>query len=308
MKIGHAVATVTVALIALAGCGRRAPVNAIVKGLSEVSAVHLDAEHVYWRGHNAVLRANKDGSDMHSMMQAELTDFVVDTVAIYYTVEGAGVVVSIPLELGGLQRTLANKQAKPGRIALDFVYLYVCNRDAEGSVVKIPKSGGAAEVLADKLPEPQAIALDETTVFFGTSNGQLWRVPKAGRSAAVRLDNDTSVVTDVAVDDGAVYWISNFGPAVKVFKMPKSGGERVELAAFEGESPRLALLGKSAYASYEHDGKVLIEKIDLDGKEKPKSFGGAHGNSGGIGLDASHVFLGVPDPKGDDGWIVRLAR
>ena len=100
--------------IALAGCGRRAPATAIVKGLSEVQAVHTDAEHVYWRGHNAVLRANKDGSDARSIMQAELTDFTVDTSAIYFTVEKAGVVAAVPVD-GGMERTIVNKlgEARP---------------------------------------------------------------------------------------------------------------------------------------------------------------------------------------------------
>ena len=46
----------------------------------------------------------------------------------------------------------------------------------------------------------------------------------------------------------------------------------------------------------------------VDGSQKPKSVGGARGDSGGIAVDATHVFIGVPDPKGDDGWIVRLPR
>ncbi len=295
-------------VLALAGCGRRAPATVIVKGLSEVASVHLDAEHVYWRGHNAVLRANKDGTDARSMMQAELTDFIVDTSSIYFTVASSGVIAAMPLEGGGLERTIANKQPKPGRIALDFVFLYVCNRDLSGSVVKVPKSGGAAEILADKMSEPQAIAVDETSVFFGTSNGQVWKVAKGGKATPQRLDADTSVVTDVAVDDTDVYWISNFGPNIKVYKMPKNGGARTELGAFEGESARLVLIGGTLFASFEADRKVEVMKILVDGKTKPKSMGGARGNSGGIGVDATHVFIGVPDPKGDDGWIVRLPR
>jgi Domain of unknown function (DUF5050) len=293
-------------VLSLVGCGRRAPATTIVKGLSDVSAVHLDGEHVYWRGHNAVLRANKDGTDTRSMLQAELTDFYVDTSAIYFTSETAGVVATVPLA-GGMEQTLANKQAKPGRITGDFVFLYVCNRDASGSVVKIAKSGGAPQILADKLSEPQAIAVDTASVFFGTSNGSVMRVAKAGGTVQ-KIDADTSVVTDVAVDDSDVYWVSHFGPAIKVLKAPKAGGPRTELAAFEGDGPRMALLGGFLFVSYEVGGKVEAAKVTVDKSAPPKPLGGARGNSVGIAVDAVHVFLGVADPKGEDGWIVRLPR
>ena len=146
------------------------------------------------------------------------------------------------------------------------------------------------------------------SVYFGTSNGQVWKVAKGGKATPQRLDADTSVVTDVAVDDTDVYWISNFGPNIKVYKMPKNGGARAELGAFEGENARLVLIGGTLFASFEADRKVEVMKMLVDGSQKPKSVGGARGDSGGIGVDATHVFIGVADPKGDDGWIVRLPR
>ncbi|HVY46163.1 MAG TPA: DUF5050 domain-containing protein [Minicystis sp.] len=295
------------ALALVAGCGRHAPKSAIAKGLSEVDDVKVDPDHVYWRGHDAVLRANKDGGDLHSILQAELTDFLVDGVAIYFTVERAGVVASLKLEGNALQQTVASKLDNPGRIAGDFVFLYVCNRDASGSVVKIPKTGGAPQVLADKQTEPQAIGVDDTFVYWGTSNGQISRVPKAGGTPQ-RLDADTSVVTDLSVDDEKVYWVSHFGPSTKVYAMPKAGGPKKELAAFDGDAPRLAQLGGLLFVSYEAGGKVHVASVKVDGSDKPKELGGFHGGSGGIAADPTSVFLGVRDPKGDDGWVIRLPR
>ncbi|HEY4119962.1 MAG TPA: DUF5050 domain-containing protein [Byssovorax sp.] len=301
-------AAIAVAALALASsaCGRRAPANAIVKGLTEIEHVHLGGDQVYWRGHDAILRANKDGSDTRSIVQVELSDFAVDTVAIYYSSETGGSVSSVPLA-GGMQTALATKLGKPSRMAQDFVFLYVCNREAEGSILKVPKGGGSVKVLAEKQSQPEAITVDEKSVYFGTNNGQIMKVSKSG-GAPARLDAETAVVTDIAVDDAAVYWTLSFGPTTRVVRIGKEGDKKADLAKFDGESPRLAVSGAFVFVSAEIDGHVVVQKVRVDGKGQLEKVGSARGENAGLAADATHVFSGVRDPKGEDGWIVKLPR
>jgi hypothetical protein len=73
------------------------------------------------------------------------------------------------------------------------------------TVMKVPTSGGAAVTLGTAAgAEVVAVAVDRTHVYF-SSYGVVWRVPRSG-GELVQLAGDQSGANAIAVDDTSVYW------------------------------------------------------------------------------------------------------
>jgi hypothetical protein len=298
--------TSLIAVCLALGCARKARTTAIASELSQVAGVQIDADNVYWRGPNTIQRATKEGKESTTMVRAEVSHFAVDSSGVYFTSAAAGTVGMMPLRGGGAGMTLANKQEKPGRLATDLVFVYVCTGADSGSVVKIPKAGGRVVTLADKQSDPQAVVVDGSHVFFGTSNGQLMRVSKAG-GPVDKLDAETAVITDVALDETDVYWVQSFAPAVTVSRIPKKGGEKKLVAKLEGDAPVLAVNAGHVYVSVNHEKKVRVYRVPATGGEL-REIARADGELAGLAVDRTTVFFGARDPKGEEGAILTFAK
>jgi hypothetical protein len=92
-------------------------------------------------------------------------------------------------KLGGEVVVLASHLGmQPWQLAADDTHLYVAGPVPGGSdrgqVARVPKAGGAVEVLVDESPWPSAVAVDATHVYWttasdgGSNTGQLKRMPK----------------------------------------------------------------------------------------------------------------------------------
>jgi hypothetical protein len=97
-------------------------------------------------------------------------------------------------------------------IAIDELRVYITLR-AEGPY-GIDKTGTNGALLT-RHPGARSIAVDATDVYFTTDDGSVLRVPKAGGEARLVAEGQ-GVVTDVAVDDTSVYWtrVADAGSAV----------------------------------------------------------------------------------------------
>lgn len=135
----------------------------------------------------------------------------------------------LPGCFGAAQTLLAAEQGAVSAIAIDATHVYwaapgsSCN---DGAIRRMAKSGGPIETLASGQPNPRAIAVDESRVYFydGCGTGLLRNVPKSGGAVydyGVATGGNAEVI---AVDSENVYF-NDYG----VLRVPKAGGKQVEL-------------------------------------------------------------------------------
>jgi len=118
----------------------------------------------------------------------------------------------------GAVATLVAGLDSPYGIAADATSLFVglgftlniSNGMYDGAIITLDKLGAPpvpATTLASQQAQPLALAIDDTSIYWGDHlSGSLMRVPKAGGPAVV-LASGSSGFEDVAVDDQYVYWI-----------------------------------------------------------------------------------------------------
>lgn len=122
----------------------------------------------------------------------------------------------------------------PGATAVDDSFLYWLNYD-QRTFNRIPKMGGAAQVLASTRSEPRQLQLDEGHAYWaedlpqlraGDRIGAITRVAKDGGQPA-ELARVEGEITGVAVDQEDVY----FTTWSAVMHVPKTGGTPIKLAS-----------------------------------------------------------------------------
>ena len=74
---------------------------------------------------------------------------------------------------------LASDLFLPITMVSDATSLFVGENAPDGKILRVPKAGGASQVLANAVSTTQSIAVDDNTVFY-TSGGGLRTVPAAG--------------------------------------------------------------------------------------------------------------------------------
>jgi hypothetical protein len=112
---------------------------------------------------------------------------VLDDERLYW-VDAQVMLKSVP-KRGGEVTVLASRLGLGAlQLAADDTHLYLAGQSGgggeRGQVARVPKAGGAVEVLVDESPVPTAVAVDGTHVYWTTSGqdgnntGQLKRMPK----------------------------------------------------------------------------------------------------------------------------------
>jgi hypothetical protein len=106
-------------------------------------------------------------------------------------------------------------------LAMDATTVYFSSMD--GRVLRVPRSGGDAVEMATVSPALHGrvgLAVDDTNLYFTTS--AVMRAPKSGGTASVVAESSTEPrVTDVAIDGECVYWIAVDGSGGHIYAGPK---------------------------------------------------------------------------------------
>lgn len=122
---------------------------------------------------------------------------------------------------GGAHAEVVTGQT-PNYLAVDATNLYWTSpsivggmaQDHQGTVLKMPKAGGAVTTLASGLGGPQRIVIDATTVYWTDDvDNTIMKVPIAGGASTI-LASGQMGVNGVAVDATSVYWASSTAQTV----------------------------------------------------------------------------------------------
>jgi hypothetical protein len=246
----------------------------LLNGSSEVNAIAIDSAHVYWIG-ISLMSAPLGGGDPTIVAAGVFaTELLVDGLNVY-GVDGTLWAVSVS---GGAKRSIIDgPSAGVEAIALfgDSVYVASFSGIAagtgvayQGSILRVPKAGGAAPVvLVSNQPHPYAIAVDSTGVYW--ANAGYLGVAGGLMHSALDGNNATTLpssinVGSVVLDETNVYWTEDSG---RVMKMAKSGGDPQVIADGLSGPSDLLVNGGNVYWSEQPglDASLIASVISVDG-------------------------------------------
>jgi hypothetical protein len=195
-------------------------------------------------------------------------------------------------------------------------------------LVRSSESDGGAQVVAT-VPGPaslfsllgHALAVGGGDAFIASNDSVI--VVRAGSSTPETLAMDTLPVTQLAVDEGFVYWTAETIPPLIQFcifgscdedaappppppalrRMPRDGGSVVTLASDTLAFPTAS--GGAIWGSQQ--GKAGSVLVRIDGSGKRTLLAGGLGNIEGLAVDATNVYWTVQRATGG-GMLLRTAR
>lgn len=114
------------------------------------------------------------------------------------------------------------EQAELARLVLDGAFVYFTGANT-GTLSRVPKSGGAVEVLA-RGGYTAGVAVDEAAVYWTDAEAGLFRTDKAGGDT-VALARAVGSDEGIALDATRVYWaVSPSGGPYQLAQIDKAGG------------------------------------------------------------------------------------
>jgi hypothetical protein len=165
--------------------------------------------------------------------------------------------------------------------------------------------GGGPLVYAQGLTNPRGVAVDTTSIYFGTATyggitGAIWKCPLSGCSGSPTHLAAAVVPYGLAVDGSSVYWVDNDDGTVH--KVAKGGGTDLLLydgGAYDDAGDTLSLLGQCVvdgpylfFGDYSED----LYRLSVNG-DVPLLLGNGFNNSVygsyfGLATDTAHVYSG----------------
>ncbi len=145
---------------------------------------------------------------------------IVDGSDVFYAKDG---LKQVPLA-GGTPRTVAKGSGYT--YGVDEQFVYYSNRDGNG-VLKVPRAGGESMPVAKVEGTVASLAVDRSHVYFGAAYSGLHRVSKEGGEAE-RIGN-VFESTPLLIDDRYVYYYGSETDSDGLWKLPKTGGEAIQL-------------------------------------------------------------------------------
>lgn len=207
--------------VAVAG-GRIERVGRMAAGPAPIG---VDEGAIYWVSGGRLVAVRKDGLTPTTLARAQAFAgaIALDTTSVYWVDDCAGAVRRAS-KRGGPPTDLAELLANPSRcqddrfvldecqfmcsvIAVDETHVYWVEADR---VRRVPKSGGAADVVAAGLAAPVSVAVDSRSVYFTTR----------GERDIYHFHHD-----DAPVDDRAVYALDKRALGAEPLVLATSLGE-----------------------------------------------------------------------------------
>jgi sugar lactone lactonase YvrE len=252
--------------------------SVLYPGRTVVRGFAFDATRVYFTrtNFNIVESGALDGSSSGNFTNAREPGGIgiaTDATAVYWTTYDGGttgLIRTAGLGARGTGTTLIGGQVSPDGLALDATNVYWTTHTATGTVMQMPKAGGAAVALADTQANPHSIAVAGGFVYWtnqgnGTVNtGSVQRVAVTGGTITTLADKLPFPVT-LVVDASYVYWTDTAAGAV--MRVPIAGGPAAPVAIGEQSPNGLAISSACAYFTDHADGNVgtgSIRSHDLD--------------------------------------------
>jgi hypothetical protein len=189
-------------------------------------------------------------------------------------------------------KILAEAQWAPCGIAVDERYVYWTNRGS-GTVMRVPKGGGSALVLAKAQANPHSLLLEGESLFWinwsegdHTTGAVMTMARRGGKPRVLAAAGGQPIGQELAVDERFVY----FTRGSELVRVPKTGGAVTQLASGLATVTALAVDATHVYAAAA-DSKQLVRVAKADGTSAvlaaPNAFPWR------IVLDADNVYYTV---------------
>ena len=176
----------------------------------------------------------------------------------YFTNYSEGTVKKAPIDGHGPITQLADGQPSPTHVAVDATYLYWTNHVApNGSIMRVPLTGGAPEPVVSNQAQPYGLAVDATNIYWtNTGAGTVMQMPLGG-GAPITLAQGQVSPYSLVVDEGNVYFTTfDGGQSGTIMKVPIGGGiPEIKLA--DATSYNIAVDATSVYYTTFNAGGVL---------------------------------------------------
>jgi hypothetical protein len=189
----------------------------------------------------------------------------------------------------------------PMKLAQDDAYLYFSEANT-GGVYRIAKAGGVPLPYWEGITFPYAVAVDDTTVYWGDVYG-VWRCPKAGcpGGTETRIAPSVDNIDAIAIDSTNVYWTDNAASQVRSAPLTQDTPGTVLWAGTTDNGPlEIATDGQRVFFTSD-DGLLHVVQVD-GGAVTPPSVGSANdAGSIGVAVQGQLVFW---TSGGSDGTVL----
>lgn len=214
------------------------PQVTLARNLSTIYYLASDGHDVYAATQDSIVKIPVGGGSPTTLapissQQEALGLAVADSQVIWSVLEYGGSqnvtsIYSVPVG-GGAVSNPHTVAGFAGAFAVDGSDLYWAGVDPMGScatppcatLVVAPLSGGTPKVLSNNAHGATTFAFDASTVYWGTSDAHIMKVPKAGGTTTTLADYTASTVTGLGLVGSTLYWGSSSGD---VFATPTAGG------------------------------------------------------------------------------------
>jgi hypothetical protein len=226
-------------------------------GIDDVGALALDGAQIYFMTGTTLRRMGKTGGVAETLLTGDsgANAMALDATHVYWAASGVlpnwrGHVSRIRRDGAGTEERLLDATHVTG-IVLDSTTLYTLTSAGGGSVLALPRAGGAQRTLTALVGGVGLAA--SADALFALTDATLQRIDKAtGETTTLFAENVGA--RSIVVDAGFVYWgYGGYWPgyphpgAGKVLKRSLAGGAVTEIAICQGKPAAVAVDNTNVY-------------------------------------------------------------